>query len=92
MIKDNKNHLLKKWEVSIMEVQDNGARFKVTRRVPEMGVAETRMCQKPPVTEGWHDIILQATPSNWWFLSTPKFHRLISGLRSKPPFKEWWNF
>ncbi len=26
------------------------------------------------------------------FLSTPKFHLLICGLRSKPPFREWWNF
>tara|TARA_Y100000034_G_scaffold133703_1_gene199968 strand:- start:3533 stop:3763 length:231 start_codon:yes stop_codon:yes gene_type:complete len=33
----------KKWEVSIMEIRDNGARFKVTRRVPEMGVAETKL-------------------------------------------------
>ncbi len=37
-IKDNK-----KWEVSIIKICDNGANYKVTRRVPEMGVAETKI-------------------------------------------------
>ncbi|HLD12811.1 MAG TPA: hypothetical protein VJB87_04430 [Candidatus Nanoarchaeia archaeon] len=30
-----------KWEVTIREFRDNGVRFKVTRRLPEMCVAET---------------------------------------------------
>lgn len=34
----------KKWEVSIMELQtEKGMVYKVTRRVPEMGVAETKV-------------------------------------------------
>ena len=33
----------KKWEVTIIELEDpQGKRYKVTRRVPEMGVAETK--------------------------------------------------
>ncbi|MBR9683680.1 hypothetical protein GOV03_04020 [Candidatus Woesearchaeota archaeon] len=38
-----KKHLIKKWEVSIMELQDEtGTKFKVTRRVTEASVAETK--------------------------------------------------
>ena len=37
-------HLIKKWEVSIMELQnDIGKKFKVTRRIPELLVAETKI-------------------------------------------------
>ena len=32
-----------KWEVSIIELKDNVSRFKVTRRIPDMKVAETKM-------------------------------------------------
>ena len=33
----------KKWEISIMELRDSSARkFKVTRRIPKMAVAETK--------------------------------------------------
>lgn len=39
-----KKHPIKKWEVSIMELQDSiGKKFKVTRRLAEMLVAETKM-------------------------------------------------
>ena len=37
-------HQIKKWEVSIMEYQDEaGAKYKVTRRIPELSVAETKV-------------------------------------------------
>lgn len=37
-------HMTKKWEVSIMELEGNkGKTFKVTRRIPEISVAETRV-------------------------------------------------
>ena len=37
-------HITKKWEVSIAEFQDNeGTKFKVTRRLPEQSVAETKV-------------------------------------------------
>lgn len=37
-------HLTKKLEVSIMEFENNGGKkFKVTRRVPHMSVAETKV-------------------------------------------------
>jgi|TARA_B100002003_G_C13653127_1_gene332178 predicted GIY-YIG superfamily endonuclease len=32
-----------KWEVTIMEMHDNGKRFKVTRRMHEMNVSETKV-------------------------------------------------
>jgi len=36
--------MIKKWEVSIRKFQNkNGAKFKVTRRLPEMSVAETKL-------------------------------------------------
>ena len=39
-----KKHPIKKWEVSIMELQNHiGKKFKVTRRLPEMSVAETKV-------------------------------------------------
>ena len=39
-----KKHPIKKWEVSIMGFQNQeGKKFKVTRRLPEMSVAETRV-------------------------------------------------
>jgi len=39
-----RKHRLKKWEISIMELQDHvGRKFKVTRRLPEMSVAETKI-------------------------------------------------
>ena len=38
-----KKHPVKKWEVSIMEYHDeNVIKFKVTRRIPELSVAETK--------------------------------------------------
>jgi hypothetical protein len=37
-------HPLRKWEVSIMEFQDEeGIKYKVTRRLAEMSVAETKI-------------------------------------------------
>lgn len=34
---------IKKWEVTILEFQDkNGIKYKVTRRVPELHLAETK--------------------------------------------------
>ncbi len=41
---ETKKHPIKKWEVSIAEFQDeDGTKYKVTRRLPEMSVAETRV-------------------------------------------------
>ena len=37
-------HSTKKWEVSIMEYRDDtGTKYKVTRRIPELSVAETKV-------------------------------------------------
>lgn len=33
----------KKWEVSLIELKENGKRYKVTRRIPSMHVSETKM-------------------------------------------------
>ena len=39
-----KKHPRKKWEISIIEFQNHvGKKFKVTRRLPELSVAETKM-------------------------------------------------
>ena len=41
---ESKTHKTKKWEVSISEFKDknNDKKYKVTRRLPEMHVAETK--------------------------------------------------
>jgi len=31
------------WEVSIRELKDNGKKYKVTRRIPELSVSETKL-------------------------------------------------
>jgi hypothetical protein len=44
MANETKKHLVKRWEVSIMGLQNTvGRKFKVTKRLPEMAVAETRI-------------------------------------------------
>ena len=41
---DTKEDLTKKWEISIIELENNkGRKFKVTRRMPDMAVAETKV-------------------------------------------------
>jgi hypothetical protein len=43
-MRKTKKHYAKKWEVSIIEFQNNnGKKYKVTRRLPEMSVAETKI-------------------------------------------------
>ncbi|MDP3734579.1 MAG: hypothetical protein Q8R37_05105 [Nanoarchaeota archaeon] len=38
------HHLSKKWEVSIIEFQlDSSKEYKVTRRIPELNVSETKI-------------------------------------------------
>ena len=32
-----------KWEVSIIELKENGKKYKVTRRMPDMHIAETKV-------------------------------------------------
>ena len=32
-----------KWEVSFLVLKDNGSRYKVTRRIPELDVSETKL-------------------------------------------------
>ena len=37
-------HPFQKWEVSIMEIKENNIiKYKVTKRLPEMSVAETKI-------------------------------------------------
>lgn len=44
MLKITKRHPTGKWEVSLIELQSIGKKkFKVTRRLPELSVAETKM-------------------------------------------------
>lgn len=39
-----KKHSTKKWEVSVMELQNYiGKKFKVTRRIPELLVSDTKI-------------------------------------------------
>lgn len=39
-----KKHPTKKWEVSLLQLRDGSSKkFKVTRRLPELAVAETRL-------------------------------------------------
>jgi len=39
-----KKHPTKKWEISLMELEnDVGKKFKLTRRLPDLSVAETKV-------------------------------------------------
>lgn len=38
-----KKHSIKKWEISIIEIKDNGKKYRVTRRLPDMSAAETKV-------------------------------------------------
>lgn len=39
-----KEHQIKKWEISLMEFSNHiGKKYKVTRRIPELSVAETKI-------------------------------------------------
>lgn len=41
---ETKKNLIKKWEVSISKFENHvGKKYKVTRRLPEMSVAETKV-------------------------------------------------
>ena len=43
-MKETKQHPFKKWEVSIMEIQEaNVIKYKVTRRIAQVSVAETKI-------------------------------------------------
>ena len=43
-MKITKKHFNKKWEVSIIEFENKeGKKYKVTRRLPELKVAETKI-------------------------------------------------
>ena len=46
MNKNKNKRSAKKWEVSILELKSlKGKRFKVTRRIPELSVSETKVFQ-----------------------------------------------
>ena len=41
---ENKEHPVKKWEVTIIEIHENGdILYKVKKRVPELNVSETKI-------------------------------------------------
>ncbi len=42
-MKEEKEHETKKWEVSIIELRNGGKRYKVTRKIPELSVSETKV-------------------------------------------------
>jgi len=43
-MKKSEKHLNKKWEISIIELQNSkGKKYKVIRRLPDFSVAETRI-------------------------------------------------
>ena len=43
-MKETRKHQTKKWEISIVEIEDKeGKKYKITRRLPEMSVAETKI-------------------------------------------------
>ena len=43
MLRESKENITKKWEISIMELEyENGKKYKVTRHNPKMSVLETK--------------------------------------------------
>jgi len=44
MTGNQEEHSTKKWEVSIIEVENNiGKQYKVTRHIPELSISETKV-------------------------------------------------
>ena len=51
-----KQHPIKKWEISIIELEDSKSKkYKVTRRLPDMSVAETKMFNSKEETKKQFD-------------------------------------
>lgn len=43
-MKKIERHIIKKWEISFLEIEDDtGKKYKVTKRVPDLSVAETKV-------------------------------------------------
>ena len=43
-MKQFRKHSIKKWEISVIEIESlNGKKYKVTRRLPELLIAETKI-------------------------------------------------
>lgn len=43
-MKKAKKHFFKKWEISIIELKNSlGKKYKVTKRIPELKVSETKI-------------------------------------------------
>ena len=43
MIKITRNHPNKKWIITVIELKNHLRKFKVTRRFPELNIAETKI-------------------------------------------------
>ncbi len=43
MIKIIKRHPAKQWIISSIEIKNSKTKYKVTRRLPELGIAETKI-------------------------------------------------
>ena len=53
-----KKHIYKKWEVSIVDLKNNGdKKFKVTRRIPELSVAETKFFRTKEEAKKQFDVL-----------------------------------
>jgi hypothetical protein len=40
---ENHKHIIKNWEISIIELKNDKTFYKVTKRVPQLEVCETKM-------------------------------------------------
>ena len=68
------NSQTSKWEISLIEFQDqNGKQYKVTRRMPEMSVAETKVYRSKKLAiqklNEWSSAqnVTFVTPSEFYF-------------------------
>lgn len=58
-MQESEEHMTKKWEVSIMELQDESRKiYKVTRRIPELSVSETKVFNRKEDAKKLFDIWL----------------------------------
>ena len=52
-----KKHFTKKWEVSLIELENHEIKYKVTRRIPELSIAETKIFKSKKEAKKQFDVL-----------------------------------
>ena len=83
-------HLTKKWEISFAELENTVRKvFKVTRRLPELAVAETKMfCSKEEAVRQFNEWLEQVVARSLCFSEVQQVRVDYNDKRQEYPAKE----